>query len=141
MRCLDEAWHAAWSGGDRGRSWRLVAVSDGTTLGYDANGNVVTRTVGGVTWRYVYDPENRLREVWRGAERVATFRYDADGNRVLREVGEVRTPPPRTSSPSSTATVRTPPTSRTARFPSASYQKAAMRSESRHTSRRRFSGS
>jgi len=47
--------------------------------------------VGGAEWRYVYDPENRLREVWRGAERVATFRYDADGNRVLREVGEVRT--------------------------------------------------
>jgi len=82
VRCLGEEWCGAW--GDGSRPWRLVSVSDGTTLGYDANGNVVTRTVGGVTWRYVYDPENRLREVWRGAERVATFRYDADGNRVLR---------------------------------------------------------
>jgi len=52
---------------------------------------VVTRTVGGVEWRYVYDPENRLREVWRGSERIAAFWYDADGNRAVREVGGVRT--------------------------------------------------
>jgi RHS repeat-associated protein len=91
IRCLDEAWHAAWVGGDRGRSWRLVSVSDGTTLGYDGNGNVLTRTVGGAEWRYVYDPENRLVEAWRGAERVASFRYDPEGNRVVREVGGVRT--------------------------------------------------
>jgi len=44
-----------------------------------------------VEWRYVYDPENRLKEVWRGAERVASFRYDPEGNRVVREVGGVRT--------------------------------------------------
>jgi RHS repeat-associated protein len=91
IRCLDEAWHAAWAGSDRGRSWRLVSVSDGTTLGYDGNGNVLTRTVGGAEWRYVYDPENRLVEAWRGAERVASFRYDPEGNRVVREVGGLRT--------------------------------------------------
>jgi RHS repeat-associated protein len=91
IRCLDEAWHAAWAGSDRGRSWRLVSVSDGTTLGYDGNGNVVTRAVGGVEWRYVYDPENRLVEAWRGAERVASFRYDPEGNRVVREIGGIRT--------------------------------------------------
>ena len=45
----------------------------------------------GVTWRYVYDAENRLKEVWRGAERVAAYRYDAEGERVVREVGGVRT--------------------------------------------------
>jgi RHS repeat-associated protein len=44
-----------------------------------------------VEWRYVYDAENRLKEVWRGAERVASFRYDPEGNRVVREVGGVRT--------------------------------------------------
>ncbi|MCS6962436.1 MAG: hypothetical protein NZM16_00075 [Thermoflexus sp.] len=90
-RCLGEEWHRAWSGEDRGRSWRLRAVSDGTALGYDGNGNVITRTVGGVEWRYVYDPENRLKEVWRGAERAAAFRYDADGGRVERLVDGVRT--------------------------------------------------
>jgi len=47
--------------------------------------------VGGVEWGYVYDPENRLKEVWRGAERVASFRYDPEGNRVVREVGGLRT--------------------------------------------------
>ena len=77
-------------GDERGRSWRLVAVSDGATLGYDANGNVVTRTVGGVEWRYVYDPENCLQEVWRGAERVAAFGYDAGGNWTVWEVGGLR---------------------------------------------------
>ncbi len=78
-------------GSDRGHSWRLVSVSDGTALGYDGNGNVLTRTVGGAEWRYVYDPENRLVEAWRGAERVVTFRYDAEGNRVVREVSGLRT--------------------------------------------------
>ncbi len=91
VRCLDEAWHAAWVERDTGRSWRLLSVSDGTTLGYDGNGNVLTRTVGGAEWRYVYDAENRLAEVWRGAERVAAFRYDAEGNRTVREVAGVRT--------------------------------------------------
>jgi RHS repeat-associated protein len=52
---------------------------------------VVTRAVGGVEWGYVYDPENRLKEVWRGSERVAFFRYDGEGNRVVREVGGIRT--------------------------------------------------
>ncbi|WP_448600888.1 RHS repeat-associated core domain-containing protein [Thermoflexus hugenholtzii] len=66
-------------------------MSVGAALGYDGNGNVLTRTVGGVTWRYVYDPENRLQEVWRGAERVARFRYDAEGNRTVREVGGLPT--------------------------------------------------
>ena len=47
--------------------------------------------MGGVEWRYVYDPENRLKEVWRGAERVALFRYDAEGDRAVREVGGLRT--------------------------------------------------
>jgi YD repeat-containing protein len=47
--------------------------------------------VGGVEWCYVYDPENRLVEVWRGAERVASFRYDAEGNRTVREVAGLRT--------------------------------------------------
>jgi RHS repeat-associated protein len=52
---------------------------------------VVTRAVGGVEWGYVYDPENRLKEVWRGSERIAFFRYDGEGNRVVREVGGIRT--------------------------------------------------
>ncbi|WP_376788424.1 RHS repeat-associated core domain-containing protein [Thermoflexus sp.] len=91
VRCLGEAWHATWVGEGRGRSWRLVSGSDGTVLGYDANGNVVSRTVGGVQWRYAYDGENRLVEVWRDAKRVAAYRYDAEGERVVREVGGERT--------------------------------------------------
>jgi len=84
-------WHADWVRSDTGRSWRLLSGSDGATLRYDGNGNVVTRAVGGAEWRYVYDAENRLKEVWRGAERVASFRYDPEGNRVVREVAGLRT--------------------------------------------------
>jgi hypothetical protein len=47
--------------------------------------------VGGVEWRYVYDPENRLTKAWRGTERIAAFWYDADGNRMVREVAGLRT--------------------------------------------------
>ena len=41
-------------------------------------------------WRYVYDPENRLREVWRGSERIAAFWYDADGNQAVLRCGTPR---------------------------------------------------
>jgi hypothetical protein len=80
----------ARSGGAGGGFWRRVAVRDGKTLGYEVSGNVLACAVGGVAWRYVYDPENRLREVWRGGERVAFVWYDGEGNRVVREVGGMR---------------------------------------------------
>lgn len=91
VRCLGDTWAAAWASTAAGRGWRLRAVSDGTAFTYDANGNVLSRTVGGLEWRYVYDPENRLTEVWRGSTRLARYRYDPDGNRVKREVAGAAT--------------------------------------------------
>ena len=49
------------------------------------------RTIGGVTYSFVYDRENRLSEVKQGATSLATFVYDADGNRVKGTVGGVTT--------------------------------------------------
>jgi len=39
---------------------RLTAVGEGTGFGYDANGNVISRTLGsGTVIRYTYDAKNR----------------------------------------------------------------------------------
>jgi RHS repeat-associated protein len=56
---------------------------------YDANGNMITRIVGGSTYNLTYDAENRLTGVSGGAS--ATFVYDGDGNRVKGTVGGVTT--------------------------------------------------
>jgi RHS repeat-associated protein len=52
---------------------------------YDANGNMTSRTVGGVTWTLTYDAENRLHTMANAdVSTVATFIYDADGNKVAQ---------------------------------------------------------
>ena len=71
-----------------------VRVAEGWTLGYDADGSLLTKhdasgRRGGLAWRYVYDPAGRLVETWRddggGEARVGRYRYDALGRRVARE--------------------------------------------------------
>jgi RHS repeat-associated protein len=47
---------------------------------YDANGNVITRTNGGLTLTLAYDAENRL--IGMGGSVTETHDYDGDGNRV-----------------------------------------------------------
>ena len=56
---------------------------------YDANGNMVSRIVGGQTYTLWYDPENRLVGVSGAA--TATFTYDGDGKRVKATVGGTTT--------------------------------------------------
>ena len=51
-----------------------------TTYEYDIDGNLISKTEGGVTTTYTYDIENRLVEVATGAD-VWTYGYDAFGNR------------------------------------------------------------
>ena len=71
-----------------------VSVAEGWTLGYDADGTLLSKRDasgrhGGVAWRYAYDAAGRLAEVWRdgggGEERVGRYRYDPFGRRVTRE--------------------------------------------------------
>ena len=75
---------------------RVVAVhiAEGWTLGYDADGNLVTKSDasgrhGGVSWRYVYNAAGRLSGVWRddgaGEVQVGAYGYDVLGRRVARE--------------------------------------------------------
>ena len=61
---------------------QLVSFGD-TTLVYDNNGNLVTRTEAGETTNYQFDFENHLVEVNAPAGQVF-FGYDASGERVSR---------------------------------------------------------
>ncbi|MEO8344112.1 MAG: RHS repeat-associated core domain-containing protein [Betaproteobacteria bacterium] len=57
-------------------------LSDGgATYGYDANGNLATKTVGSLVTQYGYDPDHRLVTI-SGAGGPSQYLYDADGNRV-----------------------------------------------------------
>jgi RHS repeat-associated protein len=63
-----------------------------TTYGYDANGNLIQKTEGGVTSTYEWDAEDRLKWVCNSApcpqsSAVASFKYDALGRRVEKVVG------------------------------------------------------
>ena len=83
--------------GGKGDRERVVAVrvAEGWSLGYDADGNLLTkRSVSGPeTWRYVYDAAGRLAEVWRddgaGEIQVGAYGYDVLGRRVARQTWEV----------------------------------------------------
>ena len=57
-----------------------VAAMGSDTYSYDADGNQVTRYVGGSSYGLTYDAENRLVGVTGVA--TAIFVYDGDGNRV-----------------------------------------------------------
>ena len=83
----------AASGGDRDRVV-AVRVAAGWTLGYDADGNLLTKTDalgrhGGTAWRYVYDAAGRLSEVFTddgaGEIQVGAYGYDVLGRRVARQ--------------------------------------------------------
>jgi hypothetical protein len=66
-----------------------VASVGSNTYGYDANGNMTSRYVGGQSFTLNYDAENRLVSV-TGAS-TANFYYDADGAQVKTVVNGVTT--------------------------------------------------
>ncbi len=66
---------------------RLLTV-DTTSYGWDANGNLTSKTEGGAT-SYLWDVENRLTSVTLENGTVVETAYDVDGNRVRTAV----TPP------------------------------------------------
>ena len=60
-------------------------VSDGTsTYSYDANGNILTKTTGGVARTYTWDFQNRLTQVTESGATLATFTYDYTGHRTSK---------------------------------------------------------
>ena len=66
-----------------------VTATGSDTYSYDADGNQITRSVGGSSYTLSYDAENRLVGV-SGAV-TATFVYDGDGNRVKGTVSGATT--------------------------------------------------
>lgn len=69
---------------------RLTESSKGTYT-YDRNGNLTSRTIGGVLTEFQYDNEDRLVRQETGAS-VVQHVYDGDGNRIARidNVGTTR---------------------------------------------------
>jgi RHS repeat-associated protein len=68
---------------------QVTSTFIGTSYGYDAAGNMTSRTIGGTSYTLVYDQENRLYTVSGGA--TATFLYDGDAKRVKGTVGTTTT--------------------------------------------------
>ncbi|MCB1036926.1 MAG: RHS repeat-associated core domain-containing protein, partial [Acidobacteria bacterium] len=63
---------------------RLSSTSDGLSLGYDGNGNVTSRSVGGTTTTYVYDGSSNLVRITEGSTNTLQAVYDAEGLRLKR---------------------------------------------------------
>ncbi len=62
----------------------VSSASDGSVFQYDQNGNMVKMTKGGIVSDYIYDAENRLKEVKKAAATQAKFEYDGDGGRTKK---------------------------------------------------------
>jgi len=56
---------------------------------YDANGNLASKTEGGVTTTYDWDAENRLVAVRQGPNTLAIFTYDGRGRRSIKLAGAI----------------------------------------------------
>jgi RHS repeat-associated protein len=75
--------------GDANHAHAVTSLSNENTYQYDANGNMVSRQVGGQTYTLTYNAENRLVQVSGAA--TASFVYDGDGKRVLAIEGGTTT--------------------------------------------------
>jgi RHS repeat-associated protein len=65
---------------------RLVSAN-GTTFGYDTNGNEIAKTDSAGGWSYAWDYENRLKEATLAGGVTVTYSYDALGRRIQRTSG------------------------------------------------------
>jgi RHS repeat-associated protein len=71
---------SAYAYNDAGHKHAVTHIGGLQRYWYDANGNVITRTHGGLTLTLTYDAENRLTTV--SGTLTASYVYDGDGNRV-----------------------------------------------------------
>jgi RHS repeat-associated protein len=61
----------------------VTALGTGESYTYDANGNMITRVEGGLTYTQTFDAENRLISVAVSGQ-TTQFIYDGDGNLVKK---------------------------------------------------------
>jgi len=66
--------------GDANHKHAVTSLSNGNSYGYDANGNMTSRTVSGQSVTLGYDAENRMTSV--SGALSASFVYNGDGMRV-----------------------------------------------------------
>ena len=59
------------------------SLSSGESYTYDADGNMLTRVEGGITYTQTYDEENRLASITASGN-TTRFVYDGDGNLVRK---------------------------------------------------------
>lgn len=59
--------------------------AEGATYTFDANGNLTTKTIGGRTWTYEWNPFNQLISITT-AEQSIVFTYDLSGRRLTKKV-------------------------------------------------------
>ena len=89
----------AYDTNDRLTSETLTTTTGSTVVtayAWDGNGNLQSRTAPGAYTGYVFDAENRLVEVRKGASEAtasvaASYGYDADGQRVRKTAGGATT--------------------------------------------------
>ncbi|MCB9771318.1 MAG: VCBS repeat-containing protein [Candidatus Omnitrophica bacterium] len=62
----------------------VTSLSDGTTITYDINGNMTSKSKAGEVMQYFYDSENRLSSVKKNTSLIAEYLYDGDGGRVQK---------------------------------------------------------
>jgi RHS repeat-associated protein len=63
-----------------------VSATASANYNYDANGNMVSKTVGANTTQYIWDYENRLKQVILPSGQNVVYKYDALGRRSERNV-------------------------------------------------------
>ena len=61
----------------------VTMLSTGENYTYDANGNMITRVEGGLTYTQTFDAENRLISVSVSGQ-TTQFIYDGDGNLIKK---------------------------------------------------------
>jgi len=86
-RMTDASTSGDWQYNDNNQ---LLALP-GTTFEYDDNGNMVSKADASADTTFVYDIRNRVSEVRRGGETIATYYYDPFDRRLSKEVGNNRT--------------------------------------------------
>jgi RHS repeat-associated protein len=77
------------SGNLRTNQYQLPAPEGATTFGYDANGDLTSKTEGGSTWTYEWDALSQLTRVWKDGAEVARFEYDPLGRRLRKVAGGI----------------------------------------------------